>query len=61
MTLTRRLFAASSIAALALNGSTRAPLAQGSGSYRNAVPGYDPLRANPWSLTEPERLAFTKV
>jgi len=47
MSLSRRSFTASSIAALALGGWTRVGLAQQTDSYRNEVPGYGPLRADP--------------
>lgn len=47
MTLTRRGFAASSIAALAIGGWTRMGSAQAGDSYRNEVPGYGPLVADP--------------
>ena len=47
MNFSRRSFAASSVAALALGGWTRVGLAQQTDSYRNEVPGYGPLRADP--------------
>lgn len=47
MDLSRRNFAASSVAALALGGWTRVGLAQQTDSYRNEIPGYGPLRADP--------------
>lgn len=47
MTLTRRGFAASSLAALAIGGWTRGGLAQQPETYRNEVSGYGPLRADP--------------
>lgn len=47
MIVSRRGFTASSLAALALGGCSRIGLAQQSESYRNEVPGYGPLRADP--------------
>lgn len=47
MIVSRRGFAASSLAALAIGGWTRVGLAQQADSYRNEVPGYGPLRADP--------------
>lgn len=47
MIISRRGFAASSLAALAIGGWTRAGLAQQAESYRNEVMGYGPLRADP--------------
>jgi len=47
MTITRRGFAASSIAALALGGWARLGSAQAGDTYRNEVPGYGPLKADP--------------
>lgn len=47
MTITRRGFAAASIAALALGGWARLGSAQAGDTYRNEVPGYGPLKADP--------------
>jgi secreted PhoX family phosphatase len=47
MTITRRGFAATSIAALALGGWARLGSAQAGDTYRNEVPGYGPLKADP--------------
>lgn len=46
MNISRRGFAASSLAALALGGWSRIGAQQGE-SYRNEVPGYGPLRTDP--------------
>lgn len=47
MNISRRGFAATSLAALALGGWSRIGAAQQGESYRNEVPGYGPLRADP--------------
>lgn len=47
MIISRRGFATSSLAALAIGGWTRAGLAQQAESYRNEVMGYGPLRPDP--------------
>jgi secreted PhoX family phosphatase len=47
MNISRRGFAATSLAALALGGWSRFGAAQQGESYRNEVPGYGPLRADP--------------
>ncbi|MCZ8173552.1 MAG: DUF839 domain-containing protein, partial [Brevundimonas sp.] len=47
MTISRRGFAATSIAALALGGWARLGSAQSGDTYRNEVQGYGPLRPDP--------------
>jgi len=47
MTFTRRTFAATSMAAMALGGWGRMSLARGQGSYANEVTGYGPLQSDP--------------
>ncbi|MFN5781147.1 MAG: alkaline phosphatase PhoX, partial [Novosphingobium sp.] len=47
MNVSRRGFAATSLAALALGGWSRIGVTQTSDTYRNEVPGYGPLRADP--------------
>lgn len=47
MNISRRGFAATSLAALALGGWSRIGVTQTSDTYRNEVPGYGPLRADP--------------
>ncbi len=47
MNVTRRGFAATSIAALALGGWSRIGATEAGDTYRNEVPGYGPLQADP--------------
>jgi secreted PhoX family phosphatase len=47
MNISRRGFAATSLAALALGGWSRIGVTQTSDTYRNEVPGYGPLHADP--------------